>query len=1069
MNTYPALLLICFLNLIALCPTAQGGPTNDLFDDRLVLTGTNVTVQGDNAGAGSEAGEDIGSNTMYWFYSVWYSWTAPTSGVLHLSGSTTAGSFYMSLRAYTGTTVSALTSAPTLPDRGIPVATGDTVAIQVASIYYPVTGGEGGTGPFTLTVWLEVPAPTSLNDTFTNRFDIGATTSHFEGSIYGASSEAGEPLPAAGAQQTLWWRFIPPDNGVLTLALSAPQFAPWLTVYDGAQFASMIPITPLSGSIYSVQGGREYSIQMATGYVTGGGFTLDTRFQSSSNDMFAGSEHVEGTNFTYYGNFTAATFEPGEPPSPATNTVWVSWAAPCTGRASFTMAAAAQFQYFSVYTGPSLDQLQPVPLVGMVNNIYAFLANEGTIYHFRFSGGADNFMFTCALAPFTIPANDNFADAQVIKGGGVNFDTRPVLGATMELGEPAHMGAVPQKSIWWKWQAPLYGTCSVSVNSSLAPNPVLAVYKGKSVAALTLSAKGTNQVSFGVNGGDTYYIAGAVDTNAVGDIALYLHYSGFPDTGYHPIGGNLLQEPSWEGTGILDAQYWHWSGSLGGCVNERGGCDGGTWPALSAGTIIWQDIPTIPGHVYRIRFAYLVGGLASGCCGDGHIRVAWDASPQGVSDIPEAESGYWHWSDYFVTASNTTSRVSFESLARAVEMDAFSVVDASAPPAITTQPSSLSTPGGGTAAFLVGALGAEPLSYQWFFADTPIPGKTASRLVMSPASTSQAGAYFVTVSNAFGAVTSAVVSLFVDVSAWPTIVWQPYGDTVPAGGDYSFNVAAVGPSPLIYQWFFQGTAIAGATDQTLALTNVQPTNAGSYQVSVHNSAGTAWSLTAALVVGEANQGGGMVMFQNRVLAGGTPVDAPIFDVDGLTRLSGGSYLAQLYAGPSLELLRPVGRPRPFTTGILAGYVSPQAITLANVPPGSNFVAQVRAWDGAVAGSYEAARALGGRFGKSEILSLKASGPPQVPPPLVGLQSFSLQAGLPRFTVGTIQFVERQPHGVVVWSVTGEPGYRYLVNKPGTDFVFQPFVVVTNVTGTVTFTDTADSGSAVTFYRSRILD
>jgi hypothetical protein len=1067
MNAYSRILCAGFLGLLAVCAHVEAGPTNDLFANRIVLTGTNVTVEGNNGGAGTEAGEDTGSENFLWFYSVWYSWTAPTNGVMHLSGSTAVYNFYMSLRAYRGTAVNALILAPTLPDGGVAVTAGDTIAIQVASIYYPVWGGGGGMGPFMLALWLEVPGPTSLNDAFTNRLEIAATTSHYEGSVYGASSETGEPLPAAGAQQTLWWKFVPPNNGVLDLALSAPQFAAWLTVFDGAQFQSMTPVAPLNGSIFSVQSGREYSIQLATGYVPAGAFTLDTRFHNSTNDMFAGSEQIEGTNFTYYGNFTAATSEPGEPSSQATNTVWVSWAAPCTGRVSYS-GASPPLKYCNVYTGPTLASLEPVRTVGMGNSVYGFLAREGTVYHFQFSGGGDNFTFSLSVSPLTPASNDNFADAQLVKGKVIYFDATSVLGATMELGEPAHLGAIPQKSIWWKWQAPNWGQFYMTAQASLVTNVVLAAYTGDSMAALTLVGKAPNVLRCTVQGGQTYYIAGAVDTNAVGDIANFAQMNS-RDTSYHPVPGNLLQEPSWEGTALLGAQYWHWSGSLGGGVNDTGGCDGGTWPTLSTGTTIWQDFSSVPGHAYRVRFAYLVGGVLTGCCGDAHISVSWNTNRLGVCDIPEAESGFWHWNDYTATASNTTTRLSFQNLARNVEMDAFSVVDISAPPVIAVQPSPISTVGGGTAVFVVGVTGAAPLQYQWFFANAPLAGQTSNLLVLSQVTTNQIGNYFVTVTNAFGAVTSAVVSLFVDAPTQPAIVWQPYGDIVAVGGDYRFDVAAIGTPPLSYQWYFQGTLIAGATGQTLELTNVQAINAGSYRVTVRNPAGTVWSLPATLSVGETNQGGGMVVFQNKVPGGMPPIDAPVFDIDGFTRLNGGTCQAQLYAGPTLEWLRPVGQPAAFRTGFSAGYVVPQTITLANVPPGGSFVAQVRAWDGAVAGSYEAARALGGKFGKSGILSLTAGGGWLLPAFLVGLQNFSLQAGLPRFTVGTIQFVERQPHGIIVWSVTGEPGYRYLVEKAGHDFVFEPYVVLTNMTGTVTFTDSANSGSAVTFHRARILD
>jgi hypothetical protein len=77
--------------------------------------------------------------------------------------------------------------------------------------------------------------------------------------------------------------------------------------------------------------------------------------------------------------------------------------------------------------------------------------------------------------------------------------------------------------------------------------------------------------------------------------------------------------------------------------------------------------------------------------------------------------------------------------------------------------------------------------------------------------------------------------------------------------------------------------------------------------------------------------------------------------------------------------------------------------------------------------------------------------------------------LPQFTVGQVQFVERQPHNTVVWAVIGQPGFHYLIEKADRTFVWQPYVVVTNVSGTATFTDSANSGSAVTFYRARILD
>jgi len=83
------------------------------------------------------------------------------------------------------------------------------------------------------------------------------------------------------------------------------------------------------------------------------------------------------------------------------------------------------------------------------------------------------------------------------------------------------------------------------------------------------------------------------------------------------------------------------------------------------------------------------------------------------------------------------------------------------------------------------------------------------------------------------------------------------------------------------------------------------------------------------------------------------------------------------------------------------------VTLPTVASGETAVAQVRAWDTAVAVSYDEARALGQKFGGSEILQVVA-GTLQSAGSLTGLTSFNLQVGLPHFNVGTIEFQERLP-------------------------------------------------------------
>jgi RHS repeat-associated protein len=82
----------------------------------------------------------------------------------------------------------------------------------------------------------------------------------------------------------------------------------------------------------------------------------------------------------------------------------------------------------------------------------------------------------------------------------------------------------------------------------------------------------------------------------------------------------------------------------------------------------------------------------------------------------------------------------------------------------------------------------------------------------------------------------------------PAITTQPTSQTATAGTNVSFSVVATGTPAPSYQWKKNGTAIGGAINATLALTNVQSADAGSYTVTATNSAGSVTSNAATLTV-----------------------------------------------------------------------------------------------------------------------------------------------------------------------------------------------------------------------------
>jgi len=80
------------------------------------------------------------------------------------------------------------------------------------------------------------------------------------------------------------------------------------------------------------------------------------------------------------------------------------------------------------------------------------------------------------------------------------------------------------------------------------------------------------------------------------------------------------------------------------------------------------------------------------------------------------------------------------------------------------------------------------------------------------------------------------------------ITGQPQSLTVTQGAVAIFSVAAEGYGPLSYTWHYNGTIIAGATNSTYSISNVQARQAGAYSAEVANAAGSVPSDDAILTV-----------------------------------------------------------------------------------------------------------------------------------------------------------------------------------------------------------------------------
>jgi len=130
---------------------------------------------------------------------------------------------------------------------------------------------------------------------------------------------------------------------------------------------------------------------------------------------------------------------------------------------------------------------------------------------------------------------------------------------------------------------------------------------------------------------------------------------------------------------------------------------------------------------------------------------------------------------------------------------------------------------------------------------------------------------------------------FVATGIPPTIASQPQSVVATTGLTVVFRVFATGGTPLNYQWRKFGTAIAGQTSDTLSLSNVSPSDAGSYTVLVSNTTGNELSVVATLTVNAGNSlriVGGLLLTQSPpyVTSGTATVQATIKNASSATLL-----------------------------------------------------------------------------------------------------------------------------------------------------------------------------------------
>jgi hypothetical protein len=220
---------------------------------------------------------------------------------------------------------------------------------------------------------------------------------------------------------------------------------------------------------------------------------------------------------------------------------------------------------------------------------------------------------------------------------------------------------------------------------------------------------------------------------------------------------------------------------------------------------------------------------------------------KGGANIPGATGTTFTLNNVTTADAATYTAVATNSAGSATSNSAvLTVTSTSVAPFITAQPSGQTVAMGASVTFVVAASGTPAPTYQWQKNGAVIAGSTDPTFTLNGVTSADDATYTAVATNNAGSATSNGAVL--TVTSPPVITTQPASQTVAAGANVIFTVAASGTPTPAYHWQKNGAAISGATGVTLALSSVTTADAATYTAVATNSAGTATSNGAVLTV-----------------------------------------------------------------------------------------------------------------------------------------------------------------------------------------------------------------------------
>jgi subtilisin family serine protease len=379
-------------------------PPNDYFADATVISGSSFSVAGTTINGSNDVGEPplVGEQSAA---TVWYSWTAPSSGgfVVTTQGGT---NFDTLLGVYTGDTLASLQLVGENDNITSEVFTSRVLAnVTAGTTYRIVVGGKSGaSGNFRLTI-----GQPPINDKFADAITMsGALPISVTGNNRAASIEEGEPVIVAGGQPggtSVWWKWTAPQSLDYAMDTFGSDYDTMLAVYRGTSVDQLTLVASNDDSGFNFYQSRvamaavagvTYYIRVDGYYANSGNIrlTISNAARGWGNDYLADAVVLDGHDVTATGSNVGAVAEwpdGGEmflpdngAPFAAHNAVWWSWTAPASGAVNLNFFNYEQ-PYHYVEVLRMTDQTMPVAHTNLSRHAYATQISYSSNNNLNFS------------------------------------------------------------------------------------------------------------------------------------------------------------------------------------------------------------------------------------------------------------------------------------------------------------------------------------------------------------------------------------------------------------------------------------------------------------------------------------------------------------------------------------------------------------------------------------------------------------------------------------------------------------------------------------------------------------